>query len=133
MTLILLKICVSLVLLAFGKLLTLGLNFVFGIGNQLVQERAPDALRGRVSAVSAMSFVGVIPFSGLLVAGLDGWLGMRMALQVSAAAYGAISIWMLARRWPVLGRTPDAAPKPEPEPTEEQIALQHEIDTDMSG
>ncbi len=116
--------------LSFG-FLTMGLNFVFGIGNQLVQERAPDVLRGRVSAVAAMSFVGVIPFSGLITAALDGWLGMRMALQVCAAAYAVISVWMLARRWPVLGRT--VAPAAEPPPTKEQIALQHEIDTDMSG
>ena len=39
--------------------LTLGLNFLYGIANQIVQERAPDALRGRVSAVASFSFVAV--------------------------------------------------------------------------
>jgi hypothetical protein len=66
----------ALAALAYG-ILTLGLNFIFGIGNQLVQERAPDVLRGRVSAVASLSFVAVVPFSGILAALLDGWIGMR--------------------------------------------------------
>ncbi len=83
------------------SVLTLGLNFLFGIGNQLVQERAPDEIRGRVSAVAALSFVGVMPFSGFAVAGLEHWMGMRNALLVCAAGYALVSATMLSRRWPV--------------------------------
>jgi MFS family permease len=81
-------------------LLTGGLNFIFGVGNQLVQERAPDPLRGRVSAVASLSFVAVIPFSGIFVALLDGWLGMRHALIVCACGYAATAALILSRRWP---------------------------------
>ena len=81
-------------------MLTLGLNFLFGIGSQIVQERAPDALRGRVSAIAGLSFVAVIPFSGILTALLDGWLGMRTALVVCAACYAVVAAVILARRWP---------------------------------
>jgi len=82
------------------SLLTLGLNFLFGIGNQLVQERAPDEIRGRVSAVAALSVGGVMPFSGFAVSGLEHWLGMRNALLVCAAGYALVSAAMLSRRWP---------------------------------
>jgi predicted MFS family arabinose efflux permease len=86
--------------------LTLGLNFIFGIGNQLVQERAPDALRGRISAVASLSFVAVIPFSGIFAAYLDGSIGMRSALVVCALGYAATAGWQLTRSWP----TEEAAP-----------------------
>ena len=81
-------------------MLTLGLNFLFGIGGQLVQERAPDALRGRVSAVAGLSFVAVLPFSGLMVSGLDRLFGMRYALALCAAGYAVAATLILARRWP---------------------------------
>jgi MFS family permease len=81
-------------------LLTLGLNFLFGISNQLVQERAPEALRGRVSAVASLSFVAVLPFSGLMVSGLDKLFGMRGALAICAAGYAIMAAFLLVRRWP---------------------------------
>ena len=77
--------------------LTLGLNLIFGIGNQLIQERAPDVLRGRVSAVAGLSFVAVIPFSGIFTAALDGWIGMRSALVVCAIGYAIVSGFLLFR------------------------------------
>ena len=47
--------------------LALGLSMTFGLANTVIQERAPNHLRGRVSAVAGMSFFGLSPFSGLLV------------------------------------------------------------------
>ena len=81
-------------------LLTMGLNFLYGIGNQLVQERAPDALRGRVSAVAGLSFVAVLPFSGLMVSSLDTHFGMRTTLVICATGYAILAAFILARRWP---------------------------------
>lgn len=86
-------------------LLTMGLNLLFGIGNQVIQERAPDALRGRVSAVASMSFVAVIPFSGLLTAWLESAVGMRSALGWCALGYGIVVTILFARRWPAGGQT----------------------------
>jgi len=114
------------------SLLTLGLNFLFGIGNQIVQERAPDALRGRVSAVASMSFVAVIPFSGIVIAALDGWLGMRTAIVVSAVGYALTAGFILARRWPQLTRD-SVGPVKELTPTAEEIALEPQIDADVRG
>ena len=88
-------------------LLTLGLNFLYGISNQVVQERAPDPLRGRVSAIASFSFVAVIPFSGLLTSALEHSLGMRRALWICAAGYAVTLTALLCRKWP-------APPHPEP-------------------
>ena len=81
-------------------LLTLGLNFLYGIGNQLVQERAPDALRGRVSAVAALSFVAVIPFSGLMAGELEKCFKMRPAIAICAAGYAVVATALLWKKWP---------------------------------
>ncbi len=78
-------------------MLTMGLNFLFGVGNQLVQERAPDPIRGRVLTVSSMSFVAVIPFSGFLTSALETWLGMRTALVVCAGCYAIVAALILGR------------------------------------
>ena len=81
-------------------LLTSGLNFLYGISNQVVQERAPDPLRGRVSAIASFSFVAVIPFSGLLTSALEHFLGMRAALWICAAGYAVTVGALLSWKWP---------------------------------
>jgi MFS family permease len=45
--------------------LTLGTSTIFGLSNTIVQERAPDGLRGRVSAIASLAFFGVLPFASL--------------------------------------------------------------------
>lgn len=82
-------------------LLTLGLNFLYGVGNQVVQERAPDPLRGRISAVAALSFVAVLPFSGLMASGLDRLVGMRMTLVLCGTGYAFVVAYLLARQLPI--------------------------------
>ncbi len=47
----------------------------FGIANTIIQERAPDQMRGRVSAVAGLSFFGILPFSGLVMSALADGLG----------------------------------------------------------
>jgi hypothetical protein len=62
-----------------------------------VQERAPDYLRGRVSAVFMLSFVGIMPVAGLGVTSLSDLIGMPTALVIAAVTYGAITLFVLAR------------------------------------
>src|SRR5205085_2319859 len=50
---------------------SLGLATNFGLCSTIVQERAPDYLRGRVSAVFMLSFVGLMPLAGLGVTSLS--------------------------------------------------------------
>ena len=98
---------------ASAALLTLGLSTAFGLANIVVQERAPDYIRGRVSAVAGLSFFGLIPFSGLLITGLADLIGMRAALATGGVCYALCTIVLLGR--PRSFSTPAPAPTPEPE------------------
>src|SRR5437868_10596600 len=76
---------------------SLGLAMNFGLANTIVQERAPDYLRGRVSAVFMLSFVGLMPVAGLGITSLSDLIGMRTALAIAAVCYAAIALIVLAR------------------------------------
>jgi len=76
---------------------SLGLAMNFALCSTIVQERAPDYLRGRVSAVFMLSFVGLMPIAGLGVTSLSDFIGMRTALAIAAIIYGAITILVLLR------------------------------------
>lgn len=85
--------------LATGVLIfnSLGLAMNFGLANTIVQERAPDYLRGRVSAVFMLSFVGLMPVAGLGITSVSDFIGMRTALAIAAGCYTAIALVVLAR------------------------------------
>jgi len=76
---------------------SLGLATNFGLASTIVQERAPDHLRGRVSAVFMLSFVGLMPIAGLGVTSLSDFIGMPKALAIAAVLYGAITVFVLVR------------------------------------
>jgi MFS family permease len=82
-------------------ILAVGLSANFGLANTIVQERAPAALRGRVSAVFGLSFFGLMPIAGLLTTGLSDLIGMRTALGISAVLFGIFAVLILN----VAGRT----------------------------
>ena len=73
--------------LAAMAMLTIGTSTIFGLANTIAQERAPDPLRGRVSALVGLSFFGVLPFSGLAMSAFADFAGMRTALLISAASF----------------------------------------------
>jgi len=75
---------------------SLGLATNFGLCSTIVQERAPDYLRGRVSAVFMLSFVGLMPFAGLGVTSLSDYIGMPTALVIAAVVYGTVTLLVLA-------------------------------------
>src|SRR5205807_4211117 len=76
---------------------SLGMATNFGLASTIVQERAPDYLRGRVSAVFMLSFVGIMPIAGLGVTSLSDLIGMPTALAIAAIAYGVTTLIVLAR------------------------------------
>ena len=94
---------------------SLGLAMNFGLANTIVQERAPDYLRGRVSAVFMLSFVGLMPVAGLGVTGLSDLIGMPTALAIAAVCYAVIALIVLARVRRECSR-PAAPEKPAAEP-----------------
>src|SRR3954464_7396670 len=66
---------------------SLGLATNFGLASTIVQERAADYLRGRVSAVFMLSFVGLMPIAGLGVTSLSDFIGMRTAPAAARAVF----------------------------------------------
>src|SRR5438270_8044273 len=76
---------------------SLGLAMNFGLANTIVQVRAPDYLRGRVSAVFMLIFVGLMPVAGWRITVLSDLIGMRTALAIAAVCYAAIALIVLAR------------------------------------
>jgi MFS family permease len=82
--------------------LTLGTSTLFGLANTVVQERAPDHLRGRVSALAGMSFFAVLPFSGLLVSKFADLVGMRAAMGTAAVCFGLSATLLLRSHRPVV-------------------------------
>ncbi len=76
---------------------SLGMATNFGLASTIVQERAPDYLRGRVSAVFMLSFVGLMPLAGLGVTSLSDAIGMRTAVAIAAIVYGILTLFILAR------------------------------------
>lgn len=80
--------------------LTLGTSTIFGLANTIVQERAPDYIRGRVSAISGMSFFSILPFSGLLISKFADLVGLRLAMAIAALCFGVIAALLLARHRP---------------------------------
>jgi MFS family permease len=79
--------------------MTLGLSTSYGTANIVIQERAPDAIRGRVSAVAGMAFFGILPFSGLIVSSLADVVGLRLAMGCATAGYAlTAAVLLLGRR-----------------------------------
>jgi len=75
--------------------MSLCLSTNFGLANTIVQERAPDYLRGRVSALAGLSFFGLMPFASLGVPALADLIGMRTAIVLGAACYAVAAAWVL--------------------------------------
>jgi MFS family permease len=77
-------------------LMAIALSMNFGLANTIVQEHAPPALRGRVSAVFGMSFFGLMPIGGLVIPGVSDLIGMRTAMLISSIIYGVAAFLVLS-------------------------------------
>jgi len=75
--------------------LTLGVSTLGGLTNTIVQERAPDPMRGRVSAIVGMSFFGLMPFAGLGITSLADNIGIRQALLTAGSSYLCVAVTIL--------------------------------------
>ncbi len=73
-----------------------GTSFNYGLANTTVQERAPGPLRGRVSALAMLSFVGVMPFTSLAVTALTDRIGLRTAIFGGGLGYALCSLLIFA-------------------------------------
>ena len=76
-------------------ILTLGVSTLGGLTNTIVQERAPDSMRGRVSAIVGLSFFGLMPFAGLCITSMADSIGIRQALLVAGGSYLCVAVLIL--------------------------------------
>ena len=79
-------------------MMTLGAATSFGIANTVIQERAPDPIRGRVSAVASLAFFGILPFSGMVMSALSDAIGLRAALIGAAGSFAILAAVLLHGR-----------------------------------
>ena len=75
--------------------LSVGLSTNFGLANTIVQERAPDYLRGRVSALTGLSFFGLMPFASLGMPALADAIGMRPTMLLGGGLYAVTAGFIL--------------------------------------
>jgi MFS family permease len=92
-------------------LLSIGASTCIGLANTIVQERAPDHLRGRVSAVAGICLFGLFPVAALIITSIADWIGIRATILSTAIIYAIGSTAVLVS----LGRH-FAAPLPESTP-----------------
>ena len=77
--------------------LAAGTSLNYGLANTTIQERAPGPMRGRVSALAMMSFVGVMPFASMSVARISDLVhSIRYTLAGCAVAYGVAAFYLFA-------------------------------------
>jgi len=76
-------------------MLAIVLSVIFGLSNIIVQERTPNDLRGRVSAVFGLSFFALAPFAGLILTSASDLTGMRVALISASGVYGVLALGTL--------------------------------------
>ena len=79
------------------------------IARTIMQEQAPEALRGRVMAFSALSFIGAGPLGALLNGYLAEQFGAQAALGVAGAGMAAVML-AIGFRSPLWRLRTDAAP-----------------------
>jgi MFS family permease len=88
-----------------------GVLFV-GLSTVVVQAAAPDALRARTMAIWAAAFVGMLPFGGLITAGLAAWLGPGWAVTIDGlvvlAGGCAVVAWRPQVAWLGCAALPEA-------------------------
>jgi MFS family permease len=68
--------------LAAAVLIGTGFATIIPLLSAVMQERSPDALRGRVMAAFAMAHLGLRPLSALIAGGLASLMGPRITLSV---------------------------------------------------
>jgi ABC-type glycerol-3-phosphate transport system permease component len=68
-----------------------------GLVNTIIQQVVPDELRGRVTSLQTLVFIGIMPFSSLLMSSIVDAAGMPRELIGAALLYG-VGSFVLYRR-----------------------------------
>jgi predicted MFS family arabinose efflux permease len=83
--------------IALTTVLSLGSSLCMGTINQAVQQRVPDELRGRVMALFAIAFTGVLPLSGLVLSLLSDAVGLPLVMLACGPLFAVLAAGVIAR------------------------------------
>jgi MFS family permease len=83
--------------IALTTVLSLGTSLCMGTINQAVQQRVPDELRGRVMALFAIAFTGVLPLSGLVLSLLADAVGLSLVMMACGPLFALLAAFVIAR------------------------------------
>jgi MFS family permease len=88
--------------LSFVLLVITGIGLMLGIGsaNTLIQDAVPDELRGRVTAIYAMAFLGMAPIGSLLAGLAAERVGAPLTVVAGGSVTTASALWFV---WKVRG------------------------------
>jgi MFS family permease len=88
----------NLILACIGSgVLGLALSSSLGVVNTVIQQVVPDELRGRVTSLQTLVFIGIMPFSSLLMSSIVDVTGMPWELIGAALLYGVGSLVLYRR------------------------------------
>jgi MFS family permease len=71
-------------------MLSFSVSSALGMGATILQETVPDELRGRVMSLQSLVFVGIMPFSALIITKLVDLVTMPVELLAGAILYAAL-------------------------------------------
>jgi len=81
-----------------AAILGVSISSSLGLVNTIIQQAVPDELRGRVTSLQTLVFIGIMPFSGLLMTKIVDLVSMPRELLGAALGYG-IGAAVLFRRF----------------------------------
>jgi len=77
--------------------LSLGVSLYMGTISQVIQQRVPDEIRGRVMALFGIAFTSVMPVSALLLSLLADVVGLRTLMAAAAGLFATLGLVQLFR------------------------------------
>src|SRR5581483_10444475 len=79
--------------------LSLSVSTAMGLAATVIQQQVDPQMRGRVMGIYSLSFMGVIPFSGLASTALADVIGLPVVMQINALCYamGALLVFAWLR------------------------------------
>jgi MFS family permease len=91
-------VSINLIVVCVGAAIQgLSMSASLGLVNSIIQQAVPDELRGRVTSLQTLVFIGIMPFSGLLMTKIVDLVSMPRELLGAALCYG-LGAGMLFRR-----------------------------------
>jgi MFS family permease len=98
------------VTIVFSTIAGMAILATNSLSNTSIQAAVPGHLRGRVMALFVMSFMGIMPISGLLFGWIGGLIGPSNAVLVGAIALSAWALLLVFRTSMITPKEPSEVP-----------------------